>query len=66
MLSYIPERSRSEKSIHDRMQQHIRIGMSDQSVLIRYLNSAYNKLTFRAEPVNVIARSYSHILVSRS
>ena len=44
MLTDVPQRRRTQHGIHDRVQQHIGIGMTQQALFKRDLNAAQNEL----------------------
>ena len=61
MPSYITERSRTEQSIADRMEQNIGIGMPEEPCFMRYLHPAEKELSPLGEPVNIISVTYAEI-----
>ena len=59
MLSDVPKRCRAEQSVHDRMEDHIRIGVSKKSLLIRDLYPAKDQFSSLDKPVHIITGSDS-------
>ena len=66
MLSNIAERSRSQERITDRMQKHIRIGMSEQSGFRWNLNSAQNKFSTLCKAMDIISNTDSRKRIMRN
>ena len=52
---------RAKERVHDRVDKHVRVRVSEQPLLIRDIHPAEYQLSVRNEPVNIIAMSYPHI-----
>lgn len=55
----IAERGGAEQGVAHGMEQHIRVGVTEQTFFIRNLNAAYYQLPALDEAVNVVAVTYS-------
>ena len=51
----------AEKRIHNGVGKDIRIGVSEESLLVRDIHAAYNELTAFRKLVNIVTVSYSHL-----
>ena len=60
MFPDISERCRAKKRIHDRMDQHIRIGMSQKTLLIGNLHAAHDQLPAFHQLMYIVSCSYPH------
>lgn len=61
-LADIAECGRAEKRVHKRVRQNIRVGVTEQTLFIAYLNAAEDELSPLDQTVNVIPVSYTHRL----
>ena len=60
MLSDIAKRCGAEQGVHDRMDDHIRVRMSQQSLLIRDLHASQDQFPPLGELMYIISDSDSH------
>ena len=60
MFPDVPQRRCSQQRIHDRMEQDIRIRMSQKSLFIRYFHAADDEVSSLHQTVYVISHSDSH------
>ena len=58
----VAQRRRAEQRIGDRMQQHIRIGVSEQTLVIGYLHTADNELAACNQLMDVVTLANSHFI----
>ena len=64
MKTDIPHGCRSEQRVHDRMEQNVSVGMSEQPLLIGNIYTSYDKLSPLNKSVNIISASDSdHLLL---
>ena len=64
MLSDISQRGRTEQGVHNCVEQHIRIRMSQKPLLPGNLHSSHNQLSSGGKSVHVISHSYPHNKIS--
>lgn len=62
MLPDISESCRPQQSVHDCMEQHIRVRMPEKPHLTGNLHAAYNTFSVFHQPVDIVACSYPHLL----
>jgi hypothetical protein len=62
MSADVTKGCRTEQSIHDRMGQHVRIGMTEQSAFKRNVNTAQNQLSVLNKSVYIITVTNSEYL----
>ena len=60
MLANISQSRCSQKSIHDRMDQDIRIRMAQKSFLIRNLHATQDQFSAFHQAMDIISHSYPH------
>ena len=60
MASDVPQCCSAEKRIHNGMNQHIRIGMSQKAIFIRDFHTAQNQFPVFHQFMHIVTHSYSH------
>ena len=67
MKTDIPHSRRSEQRVHDRMEQNVSVGVSEQPLLIGNVDTSDNKLSPLDKSVNIISASDSdHVLLLKA
>ena len=64
MLANISQCGSSQKSVHDCMNQHIRVGMSEKTFFIRNRNASQDQIPTLYQLVDVVSLSNSHCCLS--
>ena len=60
MASDVPQCCSTEKRIHNGMDQHIRIGMSQKAIFIRDFHTTQNQFPVFHQFMHIVTHSYSH------
>ena len=60
-LAYIAHGGSAEQSIHERVNKHVRIGMTEKPFFIGDIHPAEYQPSVGHKPVHIIAMSYPHI-----
>ena len=60
MASDVPQCCSAEKRIHNGMNQHIRIGMSQKAIFMRDFHTAQNQFPVFHQFMHIVTHSYSH------
>ena len=66
MAADVPQARRPQQGIGYRVEQHIRVGMAQQALLILDFHTAQDQVTPLHQPVYVISVSDSHFVSSNS